>query len=152
MIRHIYHGIRNSIIGFAIGVVIYFVVLALVWLLYPYQTANVTVPIDVTNLNHQVSKTGKLQLSLYIDKQSDYTPTVSRNIICNDSKVYLIPASGAGGSARPRGKFIAESSYPLPLTIHVGDKCVFVFMNEYKVNPLRTITKTFTSEVFEVVE
>lgn len=151
MIKHILYGLRNAIIGFLTGVAIFFAVELLWWEFFPYQTADVFVPISVTNQDNIVKRGEKLQLALTINKQSDYNPTISRNILCEDN-VYLVFAQGAGGSTRPRGVFTAETSYNIPDAVPANTPCTFIFINEYKVNPIRTITKVWASETFEVVE
>jgi hypothetical protein len=64
--------------------------------------------------------------------------------------VHFIQTSLIGGSARPRGQYNAELSFDLPDTIKDGTTCTFEFINEYKVNPLKTIIKKLQSEPFQV--
>ena len=91
------------------------------------------------------------KLLLKIDKQSDFTPVVSRNIFCEDGTTHLVQSTFTGGTARPTGQFEASVSYEVPVTVQDGSTCTFEFQNDYQVNPLRTITKKWQSEQFKVI-
>lgn len=143
--------IRNGAIGFILTFSVYWIAQLLWWEFFPYQTANVAIPIAVNNQFDQVQRGEELEMTLIIDKQSYYTPVVSRNVLCGD-QIYLVDSPFGGGSARPSGIYTATTSYRLPDRIPSDVPCTFIFINEYKVNPIRTITKTWASEPFTIKE
>lgn len=141
----------NAPVAFVLFSVAYFFILFLWWQLFPYQTATVDVPIEVLNEKNEIRPGDNINLLVVFDKQSDVTPEVSRNIICNTGSVYDVVAP-SGGRARPTGKFIAEVNFGLTERAIPGEICVFEFINKYHVNPIRTVTKKWQSEPFEVVK
>lgn len=145
------HITFNALIGFIIFGLLFYLVQVAYWQFYPYKTAEIVVPMEVLNKDNKVAKNENLELFLLINKQSDYTPKVSRNLLC-DSGVYFVPSVVAGGNARPKGEYTATVKYPIPDEIPVGSKCYFIFNNEYKVNPIRVINKQWESEPFTIVE
>lgn len=150
MTNRVFHTL-NAILGFTYFVIAYFALQLIWWQFYPYRTATVEVPIEVLNELNQVAPGEDIQLLVIFDKQSEYTPTVSRNIICNTGSVYDVQVP-TGGRSRPTGKFISEVEFKLDEDAKVGELCIFEFQNDYQVNPIRTITKKWQSEPFEIVE
>lgn len=141
----------RALMGFVAGSLIYFVVLAVWWLAYPYQTATIQEPMKVLNANKVVLKSEQIRLSISIDKKTDITPIVTRNIICGTTTYFVVNSIDSGG-ARPRGMFTATVKYDLPEEIPDGEVCYFQFTNSYRVNPLKVIDKVWKSEVFQVIE
>ena len=150
MIRHLWKAIRNATIGFIVGVFLMTAIQIVWWQFVPYPTADVTVPIEVLNANNEVQRGGDIMLLVIFDKQSDITPEVSRNIICNTGNIYGVETA-MDGRSRPTGKFVAEVEFRLTENAKVGEICYFQFQNDYKVNPIRTIRKVWQSEPFTVI-
>jgi len=151
MIRHILHGLRIAITGFLAGVAVFYAGQLLVWQFAPYKTATITVPIEVLNANNEIRPGEDILMLIIFDKQSDITPEVSRNIICNTGSVYDVEAS-SGARSRPTGKFVAEIEFKLTDRAKVGEICFFQFQNDYQVNPIRVIRRVWQSEPFTVTE
>lgn len=151
-VNHIFTvGIR-AFIGFVLAVSIYVFFIFLYWSFFPYDTAEVVVPMEVENTNNQVVRGEPLRLRLDVDKRSDYRPIISRNVVCG-TKVFLIaPNFQGGGDARPQGQYEAHTEYMLPKDVPANTDCTFIFINEYQVNPVRTITRTWVSEKFQIIE
>lgn len=151
-VNHIFTVAIRAAIGFVMAASLYVFFVFLYWSFFPYQTADVVVPMEVENENNLVVKGEPLRLRLDIDKQSDYRPIISRNVVCG-TKVFLIaPRFQGSGDARPQGQYEAHTDYMLPDDIPMYEDCTFIFINEYQVNPVRTITRTWVSEKFQVVE
>jgi len=143
----------KAVIGFFLGVVAYVVLLVVWWQVYPYRTATIMEPITVLNENKVVKKGEKLNLEFTFTKHTNVTPTVSRNIYCENGAVYFpVVDTPITGAARPAGTFTVRSSYGLTTDMPLNTDCVFQFTNEYRVNPVRTITKVWKSENFTIVE
>lgn len=147
-IKSVWKIFTRAVIGFAVGSIIYIACVFLVWTLYPYKTAEIVEPMKVLNENHIVRGGEPLALELSINKQSDITPSVSRNVVCRDT-IYFVDAPQSGGRARPKGQYTATVTFNLP-TIPVGEECYFQFTNSYQVNLLRTINKVWKSELFKI--
>ena len=143
--------LMNASFGFLTSVMFFFIGQYMYWQVYPYPTADVTVPITVSNIDNEVSKTGTLKLLVSIDKQSDYTPLVSRTIYCGEL-LYLVPNPAPSQTSVPQGSFTVAAEYPVPDLVPVGSVSVFEFRNEYQVNPVRRIVKVWQSEPFTVIE
>lgn len=151
-VNHIFTvGIR-AIIGFVLAASIYIFFVFLYWSFFPYETANVVVPMEVENENNLVIKGEPLRLRLEIDKRSDYRPVISRNVLCGTTVFLVEPNIASGGSQRPQGKYEAHTDYLLPDDVPMYTDCTFIFINEYQVNPIRTITRTWVSEKFQVID
>lgn len=145
-------SIRNAGIGFLVAFSAYWVVQLLWWEFYPYKTADIEEPMTILNENKIVEPGDKLELELTFTKYSNLAPEVSRNVICVDDSVHFVQALPSTGVARPIGTFTARNSYQLPESIPRNINCYFQFTNEYQVNPIRIVTKTWKSEVFTVVD
>lgn len=124
--------------------------LFLFFMVYPYKTAEIKVPIQVLNENKEVKVGEPIKMFIVLDKYADIKPTVDTFVSCNDFNTVPLEARGA---ARPVGHYeFAVNIYTLPAGVKTGAICKFNFRNEYKVNPIRVITKNWYSEQFKVVE
>jgi hypothetical protein len=143
---------RLALTNFVIGVLVFLIGQFIYWQVFPYQTADIETPMVVLNENKEVRVGGELRLFLEINKQSEYTPTVSRNIVCDDRSVHFVQSTQTGGTARPQGVYTASPVFIVPTDLPVGATCEFEFQNDYPVNPVRTITKKWRSEPFTIIE
>lgn len=144
--------LRVALTNFLVAVLVFFSAQYLYWQVFPYQTAEIAVPMEVLNENNEVPNGGELVMFLMIDKQSEYTPVVSRNVICDDGSVHFVESTVTGGTARPQGIYDVTVRFTIADNMPVGATCEFEFQNDYKVNPIRTITKKWRSEPFRITE
>jgi len=120
------------------------------WKLYPYQVSDVKVPIEILNENNEIAVGETIQLELQLTKPNNLRPNGSVFITCKGGN--LITLNGSPQDL-PVGQYTVKNDrYILPNKVSVGGKCTFVFKNSYPVNPVREITKTWTSEEFTVVK
>jgi hypothetical protein len=143
-------AVKDALLG-AILVGSFFLLVQLsYWLLWPYKTADVVEPMQVLNTDHIVERGDQLQVEVKYTKHTEITPLVSRNIYCLDESVHFIVVQNQNGTARPVGTFNAKARYDIPKSVPSDVQCFFQFTNEYDVNPVRTITKVWSSESFIV--
>lgn len=127
-----------------------FLCVLLFWQVYPYKVSDVKVPIKILNKNKQIAVGEAIQMELELTKPNNTRPVGSVYITCDSGN--LITLNGSPQNL-PVGQYkIINERYLLPDKILSGDKCVFIFKNSYRVNPIREITKTWTSERFTVKE
>lgn len=133
-------------IGLAMIVVIF-------WLVYPYKTADIVEPIPILNKNHQIAPEEAIVMELDVTKYNIYPLEAYNAILCSNGRIYVIGSIVPNGkSVLPVGHFIRkQDSYHLPGDAEVGTTCHFEFQNTYKVNPIRSVIKTWKSEDFTVV-
>jgi len=151
-VNHILHEIKSGLFRFLAFAFIFLVGQYIVWQVYPYRTADVQEPIVVTNLNNEVAPGGTLGLYIEFDKFTDLTPDVSRNLICLSGNVYSVTPAQERASLPQGDGQTANSFYTVDTTAQDGDMCVFEFKNDYRVNPVRTITNKWRSEVITIKE
>lgn len=144
--------LRFALINFGMGMFAFFTLQFTYWQFFPYQTAEVVEPIKVLNENKQVVKGDLLRLEISFNKESDYTPIVTRNIICSNETAFFAQSTSIGGNTRPQGQFTTIGEFGLDANVPLNTPCYFEFKNSYAVNPVRTITKDWRSETFTVVE
>ena len=127
-------------------------IVCIFWLVYPYKTAFIVEPVKVLNTNHQIAHNEKIKMELHVTKYHLYPVQVDDSILCNDGRIYTIGSIIPNGKASlPVGTFIRiQNAYSLPGDAEVGATCHFEFQNTYKVNPIRSIIKTWKSENFTV--
>lgn len=148
--KHSY-TVLNALYGFMFGVALYFAATSMYWAFFPYRTAEIQEPIEILNEYHEVVPGEAIVMKLSINKESDIFPDVSRNVICTSGRIYQVENNPVT-TARPKGEYTTIVRYGLSTDAVPGEKCVFQFKNEYKVNPIRTIVKVWTSEEFNVKE
>lgn len=123
----------------------------ILWLTWPYSVVDIEEPIPVLNENHEIAIGEPIVLQLNIDKQTDIAPdSNTANITCNDGNLVTMTSEP---KFIPVGQFtVISDRYALPPKVAIGAECQFNFLNTYEVNPIRTISKTWSSETFTVVE
>lgn len=119
------------------------------WIIYPYHLPDIKEPIPILNQDNKIAVGENIRMQLEINKRA---ATVNNNtvfITCDDGN--LVTMSSENTKNLPVGTFVVVSdSYVLPPKVKVGSVCTFHFRNNYKVNPIRSITKDWQSEPFEV--
>jgi len=143
------HTVINALYGFIFGVALYFAGTIMVWSFYPYSTAEIQTPIKVLNENKEVAINGVIIMELNIDKRTDVFPDVTRNVICDSGRTYQVPNNQVT-APRPKGTYVSTVKFDMADTLLVGEHCFFRFTNDYKVNPIRSIVKTWDSEIFTI--
>ena len=151
-LKHLTKALMKAVIGFLLGMLLYFGFLLLYWQFGNYQTADVKTPILVLNENNEVGEDRRLKLEFEFSKFTDVNPDVSRNIICVDDTVHFVRQNPTSGVTRPIGTFTARPVYHLEETVPTDTECFFEFTNEYQVNPIRQVTKRWFSEPFIIKE
>lgn len=125
------------------------VVVSLFWLTYPYQVSNVKVPIKILNDNKQIKVGETIEMEIQVNKPSELKPEGSVYITCNDGNLVTMNSMTTN---LPVGEYtVVNRLYKLPPKVAVGSKCQFNFRNAYQVNPIRDITKEWSTEDFEVI-
>lgn len=121
------------------------------WLFIPYNVADVRQPFLVLNDGKLVNINGKLKLRLVVDKKLDFKPTSSPSIRCESGN--LVTLTSTLPSDLPLGKYTIDSdNITIPPKFEVGDRCQYVTVQKWKVNPLREISETYYSEFFIIGE
>jgi hypothetical protein len=123
------------------------------WLLYPYKVSSIDVPINIVNKDNQVQLGHSIIQELKIDKPNNIPPTnATRVLICDNGElVTLAPIPSALNL--PIGTYtLINDRYILPKQVPVGSMCSFVWTQDYKVNPIRSISVEWRSELFKVKE
>lgn len=125
------------------------VLTALFWTIYPYQVSDVKVPIKILNTNQQIKIGQPIEMELQVSKPNDIKPDGTVFITCNDGNLVTMNSSIAN---LPKGDYrVVNDKYLLPSKVMIGAKCHFNFRNVYQVNPIRSITKDWFSQEFEVI-
>lgn len=116
------------------------------WLIYPYRTS------EYKNLPQKVDKRvvkGGEHITIFVDlcKYSDIMPIVSRSFV--DGIIYNIPSYV--GVNDQMGCHIFNVQVYIPKALPNGK---YYIRTNYKwqVNPIRTIEKQVTTEMFEVID
>lgn len=123
---------------------------AMFWLIYPYKTADLQVPIEILNPNKQVKIGEPIIMKIIIKKYIDTTPKGDVYLKCDDGSIIDLQALT---SNRPAGNYtVVVDKYKVPERAVAGTKCTFNFRNSYQVNPIREVVKDWYSEEFEVIK
>lgn len=130
------------------------IILILFWSLFPYKTSDVVEPIKILNENHQIKLGERIKMELHITKYNLYPVDAANSLICSNGRIYVIASiMPKGASILPKGTYIrVQDAYSLPNDAEIGTTCHFTFQNSYKVNPIRSIVKSWRSEDFEVIK
>jgi hypothetical protein len=116
------------------------------WLIYDYKVPDMKEPIEILNANNEIAAGDVISMKLEVIKSKSYKPNSTNFIKCNDGNLVTMNSTTKN---IPSGSYVIESNtYILPPKVARGATCQFVFKNEYKVNPIRTITKEWVSEEF----
>ena len=145
--RKILYAVSTAIIVVAIS----FMLVILFWLLYPYKTADLKVPVEVLNQNNKIGVGEKIVLKVEATKYSNVTPRRSEFITCDDGSLTFVDPGEPQNI--PPGKYtIINDTNLVPAKLVPGLTCKFHFRYGYKVNPVKEIIKEWESEPFLVVE
>lgn len=130
-----------GLIGFLIVIFIWAVLMF--WWLYPYKTSIQFQPYKVSE---KVIKQGDL-LRYEIDycKYTNVIPRVERQFI--DGIIYAVPQ---GNAQLKRGCGKVMNSIQIPNALPPGNYYVQMSVT-FKMNPIRTITKVYVTEKFQVI-
>ena len=122
--------------------------LLMFWMFHPYNPAEISVPIEILNENRIVRVGEPIRMHIILNKRLDVVPTVVRTITCRSGNT----ADFAGSAAiRPTGQYdYVVDNFILPPKFKDGDICQFNYKNFYKVNPIRNVVKTWSSEEFTI--
>ena len=145
--RKIFYAFSTVVLSVAVS----FMCLVLFWSLYPYKVVEVTEPIVVLN-DHRLIAAGEfIELELTVTKYSDVSPVRFEFLLCDGGAITIFEP----GPARnlPAGKYVLiNNTRVLPSEIAPGTSCTYNFNYDYKVNPVRTISKAWKSDPFIVVD
>jgi hypothetical protein len=130
------------IIAAILGVVYFFYLV-----LYPFKTVDLKEPIQVLNANKEVARGGDLILEIEYVKYDSFPVTSNKNIICEDGNLVTM-ASNSTNLPKGEQKFVV--TFTVPQKTSIGN-CYLQYVNVYEVNPIRNITKVWTTETFKVV-
>jgi hypothetical protein len=124
----------------------------LIMLFYPYPTPSIKEPIPILNDNKEIKVGGTIIQELEIHKPNNNPPlNVSRSILCDSGRLITLETLTANNL--PVGEFtIKNEAYTVPKQVEPGDKCVFIWRQSYKVNPIRYIQAEWRSEKFKIIE
>lgn len=121
------------------------------WLIYPYQVPEIKQPIPIMNSDKEIAVGDNIRMKLAVDKHNDMTPSVvAHNITCTDGNLVTMAAKAR---TLPKGSYtIDTNNYILPPKVAKGATCQFNYVNTYKLNPIKSVTTTYSSEQFKVKE
>jgi len=142
---------NNSVLAFCLFSLVYLAGLIVFWQVYPYETADVSVPIEVQNTDDRLQPGENLELLIIIDKAGNYNAQVQRGVLCDDGDYYSVTPVDRQDNL-PKGEFIRRRFFTLSERMPIGAVCYFQFNLTYKVNPIRDINKQWISEPFEIIE
>lgn len=145
------HRILIIVLWLAIGFIAAVSMLMIAWLVLPYQVTNIKVPIQILNDNKEVGIGEPIIQELKINKPNDIVPeNPTRVLLCEDGNlVTLAPLPTVLNL--PVGKYtLINDRYVLPPKVALGESCVFVWRQSYRVNPIRVIPVEWRSESFKV--
>jgi hypothetical protein len=118
-----------------------FIILMLVWALYPYQTLKVW---DVKVLNPVVQQGSTLVFTQKYNKETNAPGTVTRHFVDGISfDAGTTPADAKAGSG------VSMKAIPVPTTLPAGKYHIRTIVT-FKVNPIREITYEYRTPSFLV--
>lgn len=137
---------NDWILNVLLAVVVFMVGLILYWQIYPYNI------LEAKERNYSLDKTVYKQgedfdIHFEICKNMDIEEDVYGKFI--DGVIYSIPENSSDFEVGCYDTYISSVSIPdnLPVGTYVYEETII-----YRVNPIRTITYTFTTPKFEVIE
>ena len=135
-----------SLISFTALTVIY-------WLLASYPVTTIQEPIRILNPNKEVRIGEPIIQELKIHKPNDTAPAnTTRVLLCEDGNLVTL-ATLPSPLNLPTGKYtLINDRYVLPPKVSPGSRCIFVWRQSYRVNPVREIPVEWKSETFIVKE
>ena len=118
------------------------------WEVYPFKTIVFTDnPQRVLNANHQVASGGHLSYEVNFCKYTNIIPSISRSFA--DGILYTIPETLA--VAKPTGCHTQVVDVYVPRALLPGSYTLKTTYR-YKINPIRTIDVSTTTESFMVIK
>lgn len=146
--RHIMQYIGLAVIGGNL----FLIALVITWMLQPVVTPTVEVPIKIENRNKEIAPGDPIQLSVTVDKPENSAQLARTSVQAVCDSGIILPFVGNTRDL-PAGKStVTNSNYVLPPKTIPGDKCEFIFRNEYRVNPIKTVVREWESEYFTIIE
>ena len=117
------------------------------WLYWPYKVVEVkNSPYPILNANKQVEVGTLLKHQVEYCKYVDLQSTTTRQFVNN--LIFTMPDTVQNNEL---GCHTIVANTLVPMELPPGKYYLRIIKN-YKVNPIRTITETFRTEEFEVVE
>jgi len=125
-------------------------ILCFIWLVFPYKVAEVTQPIQIMNPDDTINVGDRIRVSITYKK---YKAIAAKNfpvIEClSGNLVQMAPYD----SNLPVGTGTFENDdFELSPKFTSGDKCQLILTQDYKVNPIRTVSIVSHSEFFTVTD
>lgn len=126
------------------------------WLCFPIRVIDVH-SVEVLNEDKIVERNGKLNLKFSYTKYIDIsTDEVFRHIECVDGNLVTMTSITSIFTDLPKGSHTFDTTdlqhqIIIPQKTSLGE-CYMVFTNEYKVNPLKTVSVTYETEPFIVIK
>lgn len=136
-----------------IGIISAILILVVVgiWLLRPYDIADAKQPFEVLNKHNTVNINTPLVMKVTVNKKLPFTPVTNPVIRCESGN--LVTLASYVPTDLPLGEnTIISDRLVLPPKFQVGDRCQYVVVQTYQVNPIRQISETYVSEFFTVGE
>lgn len=129
----------------------FLIVIWMWWTLQPTVLPRVTEPMPVLNENNEVGVGDTLLVQLSITKLKEQTPIdSSRYISCASGNLITLTAAP---TKLPVGSYeVISDDVIIPERLSVGDTCTFEITIVYEINPIRTESVTFKSELFTIVD
>jgi len=88
-------------------------------------------------------------MELHINKEANIQPDISISITCDDGSLFSIDPIASKNT--PVGRYVKiQDTYVLPKGAIQGSICELNYSNIYKVNPIRSINKFWSTETFTV--
>lgn len=139
----------RAAIGFLVVFAVYWAITLTYWLLQPVRLPEIKEPITINNIDNTVRINEIIDMTLEIRKDHE-AETIDSDPFIECASGNLITLAGNAKSL-PIGEYTLNStSYKLPPKVAAGDECKFVFNTTYRINPIKTRTQTWQSEIFIV--
>ncbi len=129
----------------ALGLIVILWCILMVWYFYPYRTVEMTTAQPYKVLNNKVIQGGLLQYEVSYCKYTSVMPTVERSFV--DGLIYITPS---GSAQFGKGCRTSINTIYIPKSLPVGIYHIDASIS-FVMNPVRTITKHYQTEKFEVV-
>lgn len=146
--RQAFHYLGLAVIGGNL----FLIALVAVWLLQPVVVPSVQTPIKIDNPNNEIAAGEAIMLEVTVDKPENSAQLARTSVQAVCESGIILPFVGNTRDLPPGQVTVTNSNYVLPSKTLVGDRCEFVFRNEYRINPLKTVVREWRSEKFTVVE
>lgn len=121
-----------------------FFIIILFWWSWPYKTVEYKSPVTV--LNKTVKAGQVVQYRIDYCKYVDYSAYVDRAFV--DGIIYTVPTVRPN---LPTGCHVKIQSVEVPANLPPSEYKLKVYVT-FQVNPIRTITKSYETNIFNVIE